>query len=40
MKEMGRYTATFDASKLASGMYVYQIKTNDFMATKKMLLLK
>jgi|GEM_PF-2603945 len=40
MKEMGRYTATFDASKLASGMYVYQIKANDFMATKKMLLLK
>jgi len=40
MKEMGKYTATFDASTLASGMYVYQIKANYFMATKKMLLLK
>jgi len=44
MKEMGRYTATFSAdggaSSLASGMYVYQIKANDFMATKKMLLIK
>ena len=39
-KEMGRYTVQFDASSLASGMYVYQLRANDFVSTKKMLLLK
>lgn len=39
-KEMGRYTVQFEASSLASGMYVYQIKTNEYVATKKMLLVK
>jgi len=39
-KEMGKYTVQFDASSLASGMYVYQLRANDYTSTKKMLLLK
>jgi len=39
-QEMGRYTVQFDASSLASGMYVYQLRVNDYTSTKKMLLLK
>lgn len=41
-KEMniGRYNFTFDASQLSSGIYYYQIKSGDFIATKKMMLLK
>jgi len=39
-KEMGKYTVQFDASFLASGMYVYQLRVNDYTSTKKMLLLK
>ena len=39
-KEMGKYTVQFDASSLASGMYVYQLRVNDYTSTKKMLLLK
>jgi hypothetical protein len=36
----GSYTATFDATGLASGIYFYQLKTNDFMKTNKMVVLK
>jgi len=39
-KDMGRYTAQFDASSLASGMYVYQLRVNDYIAVKKMMLVK
>jgi hypothetical protein len=39
-KIVGKYTVTFDASSLASGVYLYQIRINDFVTTKKMLLLK
>ena len=39
-KEMGRYSVQFNASSLASGMYVYQLRANDYTSTKKMLLLK
>jgi len=39
-KEVGRYTAAFDASSLASGVYIYRLQANDYLATKKMLLLK
>ncbi|MFA6597038.1 MAG: zinc-dependent metalloprotease [Ignavibacteriaceae bacterium] len=39
-KEMGRYTVQFDASSLASGMYVYQLRVNDYTSTKKMMLVK
>lgn len=36
----GTHTYNFDASNLISGTYFYQIKTKDFTATKKMLLMK
>ncbi|MFA4924209.1 MAG: T9SS type A sorting domain-containing protein [Ignavibacteriaceae bacterium] len=39
-KEMGKYTVQFDASSLASGMYVYQLRVNDYTSTKKMILVK
>ena len=36
----GNYEITFDASDLPSGVYYYQILTNNFTLTRKMLLLK
>ncbi|KXK52301.1 MAG: fibronectin type III domain-containing protein [Chlorobi bacterium OLB5] len=36
----GTYEATFNASKLSSGIYFYTIETGNFTATKKMLLVK
>ncbi|MCK9426125.1 MAG: T9SS type A sorting domain-containing protein [Ignavibacteriaceae bacterium] len=40
LKEVGKYTVTLNASSFASGMYVYQLRVNDYTSTKKMLLLK
>jgi hypothetical protein len=39
-KVAGFYDITFDASKLPSGVYIYQLKVNDFVTSKKMNLLK
>jgi hypothetical protein len=39
-KQAGTYTAQFDASKLASGVYIYRIEAGNFVAVKKMMLLK
>ena len=39
-KEAGRYEVEFDAEKLSSGVYFYQLKAGNFIATRKMLLLK
>ncbi|MDE3058093.1 MAG: T9SS type A sorting domain-containing protein [Bacteroidota bacterium] len=36
----GTHVVTLDASRLASGIYFYTLKTKDFTATKKMTLLK
>ncbi len=36
----GTYELEFDASKLASGVYYYQLKAGDFIQTKKMIYLK
>ena len=36
----GRYKVNFDASMLPSGIYFYQLKVNDFISIKKMVLLK
>ena len=38
--EAGKYEINFDASNLPSGAYIYRIQTNNFQATKKMMLLK
>ena len=39
-KEPGRYYLTFDAAALSSGVYIYQLKVNDYLSTKKMILMK
>ncbi|MFA7421588.1 MAG: T9SS type A sorting domain-containing protein, partial [Melioribacteraceae bacterium] len=39
-KEAGNYKVSFDASRLASGVYIYKMVSGDFSATKKLLLLK
>ena len=38
--EAGVYSFNFNAETLASGTYVYQLKTNETSITKKMLFLK
>jgi len=40
MKQAGNYSSQFDASNLSSGIYFYTLRVNDFVATKKMLLIK
>jgi len=39
-KVAGYYTVEFNAAKLPSGVYFYQLQAGDFVQTKKMLLLK
>jgi hypothetical protein len=36
----GNYQVSFDASKLNSGIYIYRIEANNFVSSKKMILLK
>ncbi len=38
--EPGCYNRTFDASTLVSGVYVYKMISNDFVAAKKMIVMK
>jgi sugar lactone lactonase YvrE len=40
MKAAGNYTATFNASKLPSGVYFYRLQAGTFTQTKKLVLLK
>jgi len=39
-KPQGSYSINFDAGNLASGVYFYQLRSGDFTATKKLLLIK
>jgi len=39
-KPVGNYSVKFDASKLSSGIYIYTIRANDFVQSKKMNLVK
>ncbi|OGU51918.1 MAG: hypothetical protein A2080_01875 [Ignavibacteria bacterium GWC2_36_12] len=39
-KATGRYEVKFDASELASGVYIYRIQVNDYISVKKLMLLK
>lgn len=36
----GKYSVDFDASKLSSGVYFYTLRANDFVQSKKMILMK
>jgi hypothetical protein len=38
--QAGSYTFQFNASKLASGVYIYRIEAGDFVSAKKMILMK
>ena len=38
--EAGFHSVTFDGSSLPSGTYIYRLQTNNFVQTKKMVLLK
>lgn len=40
IKAPGSYVVNFDASNLATGIYVYQITAGSFVSTKKMMLIK
>lgn len=40
MQRAGRYSITFDASTLASGMYIYKLRSGEFTQTKKMILVR
>jgi hypothetical protein len=39
-KDAGNYTLTFDATKLASGVYFYRLQSGAFVSMKKMVLMK
>ena len=39
-QEAGQHNVSFDASKLASGVYVYTLKSNSNVMSKKMMLMK
>ena len=39
-KIAGRYEVNFDASRLASGVYIYLLSVNDYVSVKKMLMIK
>ena len=39
-QDAGRYEVAFDASHLASGLYLYRIKAGSFVQVKRMVLLK
>ena len=40
VQDAGKYTVNFNASKLASGVYIYRIESGSFTDVKKMMVLK
>jgi hypothetical protein len=38
--DAGNHRAAFNASKLASGLYIYRLETGNFVSVKKMMLMK
>jgi hypothetical protein len=39
-QKAGRYEVAFDASRFASGVYLYRLESNNFISIKKMILIK
>lgn len=39
-QQPGRYEVSFNASNLASGVYIYQLKSSKYVSTRKMILLR
>ncbi|MCP5064493.1 MAG: T9SS type A sorting domain-containing protein, partial [Ignavibacteriae bacterium] len=39
-QKSGSYEVIFDASNLSSGVYYYQLKSGNFVETKKMIIMK
>ncbi len=39
-KQAGKYSIDFNASKLSSGVYLYELRSNKYKSTKKLLLMK
>jgi len=39
-KMPGRYEVTFDAARVASGVYVYRLNAGSYAAVKRMVVLK
>jgi hypothetical protein len=39
-KSLGTYSIHFDAAGLASGVYIYQIRVNNFVSSRKMIIVK
>ncbi len=39
-KEIGRYSVNYDANKLSSGVYLYELVANDYRAVKKLMVIK
>ena len=39
-KQAGRYEVEFNADNLASGVYIYRLSVNNFIRTKKMVLMR
>ncbi|MBT8392668.1 MAG: choice-of-anchor J domain-containing protein [Ignavibacteria bacterium] len=40
IQKAGRYEVNFDATNIASGMYLYRMESGDFVSIKKMMILK
>ena len=38
--EAGKYSYIWNANSVATGMYIYELRTDKFVSVKKMLLLK